>query len=130
MLVFRVVIWLIRGLILPRATLLAENLALRQQLLVLQRSVKRPKLHQSDRCFWSLLSCFWKDWKSFLLIVQPATVIKWHREAFRLYWKWKSRPDNVGRPQIKKEVRDLIKQMSQENVLWGAPRIQAELHLL
>jgi transposase InsO family protein len=130
MLVFRVMIWLIRGLILPRATLLAENLALRQQLFVLHRNVKRPRLYSSDRRFWSFLSCFWKDWKSFLLIVQPETVVQWHREDFRLYWKWKSRTGNVGCPKIENEVQNLIRQMSQENPLWGIPRIQAELHLL
>lgn len=130
MLMIKCLIWVIRALFFSRGALIAENLALRQQLLVCQRSVKRPKLYSSDRRFWSFLSCFWKDWKSILLIVQPETVIKWHREGFRFYWKWKSQTRNVGRPQIEKQVRELIRQMSQENVLWGAPRIEAELHLL
>jgi transposase InsO family protein len=104
-------IWLIRGRILPRGTLLEENLALRQQLLVYQRRIiKRPKLYSSDRHFWVWLSQFWKDWKSFLFIVQPETVIKWHWEGFRLYWKWKSKTVKVGRPKIEKEVRGLIRQ--------------------
>jgi transposase InsO family protein len=130
MFIIRMVYWLIRGVVLSRTGLLAENLALRQQLVVYQRSVRRPKLRNSDRHFWVWLSCLWKEWKSVLLIVQPSTVVKWHREGFRLYWKWKSRPGKVGRPKTPKEVRALIRQMSQENVLWGAPRIQAELHLL
>jgi hypothetical protein len=119
-------IWLIRGVILPRATLLAENLALRQQLLVYQRRIKRPKLYSSDRHFWVWLSQFWKDWKSVLIMVQPDTVVQWHREGFRLYWKWKSRTGNVGRPKIEKEVQNLIQQVSHENPLWGVPRIHAE----
>jgi hypothetical protein len=74
MLVFRVILWLIRGVILPRKILLAENLALRQQLLVCQRRIKRPKLYSSDRHFWVWLSQFWKECKSFLFIAQPDTV--------------------------------------------------------
>jgi len=76
------------------------------------------------------ISQAWKDWRSVLLIVQPDTVIRWHQAGFRWYWKWKSKSERIGRPKIKKEVQNLIRQMSQENPLWGAPRIQAELHLL
>jgi transposase InsO family protein len=130
MFILRAVVWMIRGAILPRTALLAENLALRQQLLVLQRSVNRAKLRPSDRLFWVWLSRVWTDWKSVLVIVQPETVVRWHREGFRLYWKWKSRAGKVGRPKVEKEVQDLIRQMSKEDATWGAPRIQAELHLL
>jgi putative transposase len=64
-----------------------------------------------------------------LIIVKPETVIRWHRQGFKLYWRWKSKAP-VGRPKIDKEVRDLIKRMSLENHLWGTPRLHSELHLL
>ena len=104
-----------------------ENLALRQQLTIQQRTIKRPKLKNKDRIFWSWLSQIWPDWKSNLIIVKPETVIKWHRQGFKLYWRWKSQSHKVGRPKISKEIRDLIRQMSRENPTWGAPRIQSEL---
>jgi hypothetical protein len=69
------------------------------------------------------------NWWEILIIVKPETVIKWHRQGFRLYWRWKSKA-LVGRPKINKEIRELIVQMSRENPLWGVPRIQAELSLL
>jgi hypothetical protein len=97
MLNFRVMIWLIRGVILPRATLLAENLALRQQLLVLQRSLKRPTFYFSDRHFWSFLSCFWKDWKLFLRIVQPDTVVKASSVAGHKTFPWEKGTPNYKR---------------------------------
>jgi hypothetical protein len=69
----------------------AENLALRHQLTVLQRSVKQPKIHRRDRIFWVWLSRLWSGWQSALLIVQPETIVQWHHQGFRLYWSWKSR---------------------------------------
>ena len=69
------------------------------------------------------------NWREVLLIVKPETVIKWHRQGFKLYWRWKSKAP-VGRPKIDKEIRELIRKMSRENLLWGVPRIQAELRLL
>ncbi len=110
------------------ADLLLENAALRQQLAVYERNAKRPRLKRRDRVFWVWLSWCWKDWRSALVIVQPATVIGWHRAGFRIYWRFKSRPS--GRPKVEAEVRHLIGRMSRENPLWGAPRIQAELRLL
>ena len=83
--------------------LAAENLALRQQVSVYKQSVKRPKLRPRDRIFWVWLSKFWCDWRSALAIVQPETVIKWHRQGFRLYWRWKSRTGKRGRPCIPRE---------------------------
>ena len=121
---------LFRALLANRAALAMENLALRQQLAVLERSVKRPALRQRDRIFWAWLSRLWNGWRAALLIVRPETVIKWHRQGFRLYWRWKSRCRKPGRPEIKREVRDLIRRMSRENPIWGVPRIQAELRLL
>jgi putative transposase len=109
---------------------MAEILALRQQLAILNRTAKRPSLRFQDRLFWIALARFWQDWRSALHIVKPETVIKWHRQGFRLYWHWTSKARRPGRPRIDAEIRDLIRRLSQENPLWGTPRIQAELHLL
>ena len=108
-----------------RAALQPEILALRHQLGVLQRSVKKPKL-TADRLRWAWLYGIWRDWQSALVIVKPATVIAWQRQGFRLFWTWKSRRRH-GRPAVPLEVRTLIRRMSQENPTWGAPRIQGEL---
>jgi len=111
-----------------RAALHAEILALRHQLLVLQRSSREHQLRLRvwDRAFWVGLSRFWPDWRSALLIVKPETVIAWHRKGFRLYWRWKSRV-REGRPRVPGDVRDLIRRMSLANPSWGAPRIHGEL---
>jgi putative transposase len=119
----------LRLLLLTRSQLALENLALRHQLAVLRRPVARPRLRPWDRLFWACLSRCWAGWKDALLIVKPATVVGWHRQGFRLYWRWKSR-GRSGRPRIDAEPRRLIRRMSQENPLWGAPRIRAELRLL
>jgi hypothetical protein len=113
-----------------RASLAAENLALRHQLGVLSRSAKRPRLRPRDRVLWTWLSRLCRDWRSWLVIVQPETVVRWHRQGFKLYWRWKSRPRQPGRPRIDAEIRELIRQMSLENPLWGSPRIRDELALL
>jgi hypothetical protein len=118
----------IRVLLANRSALIAENLALRHQLAVLSRSAKRPRLRQRDRIFWVWISKLWRGWRSALVVVQPDTVVRWHRRGFKLYWRWKSR--NRGRRKIDPAVRALIQRMSLENRLWGAPRIQAELALL
>jgi len=120
----------LRAMFIPKAHLAFENLALRQQLAVSSQSVKRPKLRPRDRVFWVCLSRLWSNWQSALAIVQPETVIKWHRMGFRLYWRWKSRAGKVGRPCIDREIRDLIRRVSRENPTWGAPRIVSELALL
>jgi transposase InsO family protein len=109
-----------------RAVLQLENLALRHQLGVLRRSVKRPKLTPADRFLWAWLCEIWNDWRSSLMIVKPATVIAWHRKSFRLFWTWKVRHGQPGRPGVSPEVRDLIRRLSRENPLWGAPRIHGE----
>ena len=118
-----------RAILLSRIDLAAEDLALRQQIIVLQRSVKRPKIARSDRVFWAWLSKLWPSWRSALIIVQPETVVKWHRAGFRLYWRWKSR-ERSGRPRKDLTIRRLIRKMSHDNPTWGAPRIRAELRLL
>jgi transposase InsO family protein len=120
----------VRGILKDRPSLALENLALRQQLGVLERSVKRPPLGARDRVFWVWLSRLWKGWRSCLVLVQPETVIAWHRQGFKLYWRWKSRNLAPGRPKVEREIRDLIRRMSKENPTWGAPRIQSELVLL
>ena len=105
-----------------------ENLALRHQLGVLRRSApKRLKLMPADRILWVWLRRVWVDWKSALLIVKPETVIAWHRKGFRLYWTWKVRRGKPGRPALPQEIRDLIRMMSRNNPMWGAPRIHGEL---
>ncbi len=119
------------GLLLRSHTgLLAENMALRHQLSVLQRTARRPRLKARDRIFWVWLSRIWPDWRSALVIVKPETVITWHRQGFKLYWRWKSRAGKPGRPRVDPEIRELIRRMSRENPLWGAPRIVDELALL
>jgi putative transposase len=130
MFVFSALYQLLRSLLVPRLVLVTENLALRQQLVVLRRSANRPRLRHRDRLFWIALSQLWQNWRSILVIVKPETVIKWHRQGFKYYWRWKSRSGHVGRPKIDQEIRVLIRRMSGENPTWGAPRIQAELHLL
>ena len=116
--------------VVARCSLALENVALRQQLAVLERSGKRPKLRQRDRVFWVLLSALWPDWRSALMIVKPDTVLGWRRRGFRLCWCWKSRSRKPGRPRINEEIRRLIRRMCCENPTWGAPRIESELHLL
>jgi putative transposase len=109
------------------ASLRAEILALRHQLAVLQANApRRLRLKRSDRVLWVLLSRWFPGWRQCLRIVQPATVIAWHRRAFALYWTRKSRRW-LGRPQVTAEIRALIQHMSQTNPLWGAPRIHGEL---
>src|SRR5919198_1620331 len=111
-----------------RAALEWENLALRHQIGVLRRSTrKRPKLTPLDRLLWVWLSRVWSDWRSALAIVRPETVVAWHRKSFRLFWTWKVRCGQLGRPAVSRQVRDLIRRMCRENPTWGAPRIHGEL---
>jgi hypothetical protein len=109
-----------------RRALALENLVLRQQLAVLRRHAKRPKLSRADRAFWAVLARVWPEWRTALTIVKPATVLRWHRQGFALYWRWKSRKRG-GRPRTDTEIRTLIRQMARDNVGWGAPRIHGEL---
>jgi putative transposase len=111
-----------------RATLQLEILALRHQVNVLRRSQRgRVRLTSADRLFWTWLMHLWSGWRSALAIVKPETVIAWHREGFRLYWTWKSRHREPGRPEIVSEIRDLVRKMRLTNPLWGAPRFHGEL---
>ena len=114
-----------------RRDLLLENLALRQQLAVLKIRHPQPRLAVPDRLFWLMLRRFWPGWKQALLIVQPDTVVRWHRAGFKLYWSWLSRHRAcVGRRPTSKELRALIFRMVAENPTWGAPRIHGELKML
>ncbi len=110
-----------------RTELAFENLALRQQLAVLKQAKKRPRISNVDRCFWILLSRVWKNWSETLIIVQPETVIRWHRQGFKKYWARKSKRKPVGRPRIDKEIRDLIRKMCTENSTWSATQIHGQL---
>jgi transposase InsO family protein len=102
-----------------------ENLALRQQVIMLKRSVKRARPTAMDRIFWIAFSRSVNNWRENLIALHPDTIVRWHRTGFRRYWAWKSR--RAGRPLVATELRSLIRRMQSENVTWGAPRIHGEL---
>jgi len=105
----------------------AENTALRHQLIVLRRQIRgRVRLPQNDRLLFVQLYRWFPSILKVLCIIRPETLIGWHRAGFRSYWRWKSR-SRGGRPQIEMDLRALIRRMSMENPLWGAPRIHGEL---
>jgi hypothetical protein len=107
---------------LSRHDLLLENLALRQQLAVLKQRHPQPRFTAPDKMFWVMLRRLWPGWKRGLILVQPETVVRWHRTGFKLYWTWLSRNRNrVGRKCVS---------MVAENPTWGAPRIHGELKML
>jgi hypothetical protein len=110
-----------------KSRLEAENAALRHQLIILRRNVQgRVRLTNNERWFLIQLYRWFQSILQVLTIVQPETLVRWHRTGFRYYWRWKSRPRG-GRPRIETDLRELIRQMSMENPLWGAPRILGEL---
>jgi transposase InsO family protein len=110
-----------------KSRLEAENAALRHQLIVLRRKVQgRIRLTNNDRWFFIQLYCWFPSILQVVTIVQPETLVRWHRAGFRCYWRWKSR-SRGGRPQVETDLRALIRRMSMENPLWGAPRIHGEL---
>jgi putative transposase len=111
-----------------RLELMLENALLRQQLIVLKRQIKRPKLTWRDRALFVLLASKLRTWKNALIIVQPDTVLRWHRELFRRVWKRRSRSRGKrGRPVLTGEIVALIKRLAKENLRWGAERIRGEL---
>jgi Integrase core domain len=118
-----------RKLFTTKTQLILENLFLTKQLEIYQRNDPKLKISRIDRMFFSLMMDWLSNWKERLFIIKPETVIKWHRTAFRFYWRWKSRPKG-GRPRVSREVIALIKQMATENPKWGAPRIHGELQKL
>ena len=120
----------VAGLFRSRASLCLEYLALRHQLAVYQQTVRRPRLHLTDRLFWAWLSRLWPGWRDALAFVQPRTVIAWQQQRFRDHWRRLSQQGTPGRPMMAKEVRQLIRDMWRANPMWGAPRIVGELHKL
>src|SRR4029450_4899288 len=124
-------VWTYLRALVGRATAVTlENVALRHQLAILQRTAPRPRLRRRDRIFWVCLSRLWGNWRPSILIVQAATVLAWHRQGFQLYWRWKSRCRSVGRPPLDLELRTLIRRMARDNPTWGRRRIKAELRFL
>lgn len=107
-------------------SLALENLALRQQLALYQRTRPKPMMRWPNRLFWIGLRAAWRDWKTALVIVRPSTVVGWHRRGLAWYWTRRSRPTG-GRPQAGAEIRRLVRDMAVANPLWGAPRIHGEL---
>jgi hypothetical protein len=110
-----------------RSRLQVEILALRQQLIVLRRTApKRVRLRALDRLLFLLLYRLWPGVLDLIAVIQPDTIVRWHRRGFRALWRWRSRR-RLGRPGIAKDVRDLIREISRANPLWGAPRVHGEL---
>src|SRR5258705_394384 len=117
----------LRAALKARTDLVLENLALRRQLALLRRRSKRPRAGLLDRVFWMWLSRWWPRWRETLHVVQPQTVIRWHRRGFRAFWTWKSRRGRTGRPPVASELAELVRTMALADPLWGAPRIHGEL---
>jgi len=109
-----------------RSALITENAVLRQQVIVLRRSIGRPRLHRDDRVLLVLLARLTRRWRDALHVVRPETLLRWHRELFKTVWARKSRPG--GQPKrLAPEIVTLIRVMAGDNVLWGAERIRGEL---
>ena len=125
--ILRLLAAFVANLFKSRRRLEAENLFLRHQLnIALRRRPSRLPLRGSDRALLVWMTRLWPSLLGLARVVEPATILRWHRAGFRSYWRWKSRK-RAGRPRIDRELRDLIRRMSKENPLWGAPRIHGEL---
>jgi hypothetical protein len=110
-----------------RRRLEIENLFLRHQLsIALRRAPDRLRLRGGDRALMVWMTRLWPSLLGLVRVVQPGTILRWHRTGFRAYWRWKS-CGRAGRPRVSRELRELIRRMSKENPLWGAPRIHGEL---
>jgi putative transposase len=120
------VLGILTDLVRSKPELVAENALLRQQLLVLRRSVKRPKVTQTDRLLLVLLASRVRAWRQALLILKPDTLLRWHRAGFRLFWRHKSKA-TTHTPRMPTETIALIVEMAAHNRLWGAERIRGEL---
>jgi hypothetical protein len=124
------ILLVVRSRLKSRARLEAENIVLRQQVIVLSRkSQSRVWFRNIDRLIVVSMYRLFPSILNAITVVKPETVIRWHQRGFRAYWQWKSRRRG-GRPRIDREIRDLIRRMSKENPLWGAPRIHGELLML
>ncbi|MFC1643130.1 integrase core domain-containing protein, partial [Myxococcota bacterium] len=117
----------VRDLFRTHGELLTENLALRQQLIVAARKVKRPVLRPWERGLLVVLASRLRNWRNTILLVKPETVVRWHQESFRLLWKSRSRPKSPGTPRLATDTVELIRRMAVENRTWGAERIRGEL---
>jgi len=116
-------------LVASRARLAAENLALRQQLVVYKRKRPRPSLRNRDRLFWALLSRIWPNWRTALLVVKPDTVIRWQKKRFREFWYRRSRRGRPGRPRIRRHHAQFIRRISGDHPEYGEDRIALELEV-
>ena len=115
-----------RDLARTRSELLAENALLRQQVIVLRRSIERARLHRDDRLLLMVLARLTRRWRDAVHVVSPETLLRWHRDLFKIIWRRKSRPH--GQPKrLAMEIVSLIQAMAKDNVLWGAERIRGEL---
>ncbi len=121
-----VVLRTLRGMARSRISLAAENAILRQQLAVLQRGRPRPWLRPADRVLWIWLARHWSRWRQALVLIQPATVLRWHREGYRRYWRRRS-GELGGRPRIPRSHISLIRRISSDHPEWGEDRIALEL---
>ena len=117
---------LVLAFVAPRTALVAENLLLRQQVVVLRRQVKRPRLRLFDRWLFATLAGRFSDLLTVVLVVRPETVIRWHRAGWRLLWRWRSRRRR-GRPPVDMDLRNLIRRMWRDNAIWGEDMICGEL---
>jgi len=122
-----VLVGLVEDAFRSREALLAENTLLRQQLIVAARSVGRPSFKAHERGLMVLLASLVHGWRSAILLVQPQTVLRWHRHGFRLFWRWKSRHPRAVAPRVAAETVELIQGMARNNRLWGAERIRGEI---
>jgi putative transposase len=128
--IFSALLAFIAALFRSRTSLCLEHLALRHQLAVYKQTIHRPRLRLSDRLLWMWLSRLWSGWEATLAFVQPRTVLAWQRRRFRNHWRRLSQRGTSGRPAVPREIRDLIRDMSRANPLWGSPRIVGELRKL
>lgn len=117
----------VRALFRSTSELAIENVALRQQLSTFVSEGRRPQVQLHDRLFWVALRRLWGRWTDLLVFVKPDTVVRWHREGFRKYWRWRSKSKTPGRPPLEARIANLVGKMAAENPDWGAPRIHGEL---
>ena len=117
---FHLLVRFVANLFRSRRRLEVENLFLRHQLnIAMRRAPHRPRLRRRDRALLVLMTWLWLSLLGLSRVVQPDTILRWHRAGFRVYWRWKSR-GRPGRPRVSRELRELIRRMSRENQLWGA----------
>ena len=128
--IFQMLALFVGDLFKSRRRLEAENLLLRHQLNIALRRAQPPfRLRNGDRVLLMLMTKLWPNLLRVVQVVQPETVLRWHRAGFRMFWRWKSRR-RAGRPRIDRGLRDLIRRISRDNPLWGASRIHGELLML